>query len=157
VKKSAFIIFAIAALIISSCDFDNTWEIRLPEMQVIQSSFSGKGNFIFCIDRIADHPAVKFPSDTLYESQYTPIKNSKQYLIRLTDNKITIQNDSISGQLAVKENQMIKYNLSGGLFAGGRFIIWENGRYIEAEFTEYGSGVPIIKSERGHLYSNIKL
>jgi hypothetical protein len=140
-KQSALIIFAMAALIISSCDFDNRWEIRSTEMRDTQSPFSGKGNFTFCVDRVADDPTVIFPLDTLYESQYTPVKNSKQYLIRLTDNKISIQNDSISGQLAMKANQMIKHNLSGGLFAGGRFIIWFNGRYIEAEFTMYGSGV----------------
>jgi hypothetical protein len=39
------------------------------------------------------------------------------------------------------------YELTGGTMAGGRFVI-SGGR---AELTIYGSGVPIVESERGTL------
>ena len=46
-----------------------------------------------------------------------------------------------------------KYDLDKGLFAGGRFFVWITEGQFEAEYTIYGSGVPIIRSERGYLLS----
>jgi hypothetical protein len=44
--------------------------------------------------------------------------------------------------------------LTKNLFAGGRFVVWSSDGGFEAEYTVYGSGVPIISSERGPLVAD---
>jgi hypothetical protein len=46
---------------------------------------------------------------------------------------------------------MLRYELTEGAFAGGRFVIGSVASGLEAELTLYGSGVPIASSERGAL------
>ncbi len=43
-----------------------------------------------------------------------------------------------------------RFELYEGLFAGGRFVV----RGDEAELTVFGSGVPVVASERGKLVSH---
>ena len=64
---------------------------------------------------------------------------------------ISIMHDSISGTIMESTEQYKQYDLDEGLFAGGRFNVWITDGAFEAEFTVYGSGVPIIRSERGFL------
>ena len=65
---------------------------------------------------------------------------------------VTIEPGSIRGQKTNKDDESKFYELDEGVFAGGRFVVWINNDSFEAELTIYGSGVPIIKSERGYLY-----
>jgi hypothetical protein len=39
--------------------------------------------------------------------------------------------------------------------AGGRFVIWQGSGSLQAEYTEYGSGVPIIQSFRGRFLREV--
>jgi hypothetical protein len=39
-------------------------------------------------------------------------------------------------------------------FAGGRFAVWPGQTSLQAELTIYGSGVPIVSSEREALTPN---
>jgi len=42
-------------------------------------------------------------------------------------------------------------NITKDTFAGGRFVVWAADVGLQAELTIYGSGVPIVSSERGPL------
>lgn len=64
---------------------------------------------------------------------------------------ISIMGDSISGTLMEGTEEYKEYDLDKGLFADGRFVVWITDSNFEAEYTVYGSGAPIIRSERGPL------
>ena len=61
-----------------------------------------------------------------------------------------IEIDSIIGIIDTVIENRREYSLED-LPAGGRFIIWENMIPQRAEYTVYGSGLPIVWSERGTL------
>ena len=112
-------------------------------------------NFLFQVNRRADHPAVQFPFEELQETDYMISNDGSQYELKFSENieSIIILPDSISGTLEKDINKLKQYALKEGLFAGGRFIIWIANNRFEAEYTIYGSGIPIIQSERGYLES----
>lgn len=56
---------------------------------------------------------------------------------------------AIESTLAKGTAGTLSYDLDA--FAGGRFLIWTLGSGLQAELTLYGSGVPIVSSERGEL------
>ncbi len=64
---------------------------------------------------------------------------------------VTIVPGSISGQKTNDGGESRFYELDEGVFAGGRFVIWTNNDSFEVELTIYGSGIPVVKSERGYL------
>lgn len=119
----------------------------------IQNPLQLAGIYTFQVTRVAEHPIIQFPSDTLSEDKYKLYSGVKKYEIMFSSkgNRISIQSDSIVGKKSYQTKQQIKFDLLQGVFAGGRFLIWRKGQSIEAEFTIYGSGVPIIRSERGLL------
>lgn len=111
------------------------------------------GDYILKVDRVSTAPNVQFPWDSLYESYYTVINEDIKHEVTFTEDgkMISIKPGPVSGE-KTKDGEISKYyELVDGLFAGGRFIIWKNNEKIEAEYTIYGSGLPIIKSERGKL------
>ncbi len=136
----------IAVLILSGCDNDEHSDRNSKSFSTLT------GSYVFEVDRVSNHPNVQFP-DELSESNYLRISEVSKYDIDFSDDgeAITIKQNSLFGKKTnIKEN-MIEYNISESTFAGGRFLVWINGEDFEAELTIYGSGVPIIISERGYL------
>ena len=135
-------------VMLSKCDSQN--QVEEVESDGLENI---GGNYTFQVTRIAEHPAVQFPTDTLRADQYTIDSSGKKYevLFFSDGNKISILSDSIVGQISYKSSQLIEYDLIQGLSAGGRFIAWSDGLVVKAELTVYGSGVPIKISERGNL------
>jgi len=121
------------------------------------SSLNGN-NYILIVDRISNHPNVQFPRDNLQEDDYIPTNESIQYGVTFSENGqiVTIEPGSFRGEKINDGEESELYELVEGVFAGGRFAIWINNNNFEAELTIYGSGVPIIKSERGNLELLIK-
>jgi hypothetical protein len=114
--------------------------------------------FMLTVDRVAQGPDVQFPHDSLIESDYTPTTEEIRYEITFSENGQTvaiesIENETVTGERSNDGETSKRYELDEGLFAGGRFIIWISNGHFEAEYTVYGSGVPIIRSERGKLIS----
>lgn len=110
-------------------------------------------SFIMKVDRVSNAPDVHFPADSLKESDYVPISENIQYNITFSADgqTLTIEPGSVSGEKTNDSSGSVFYNIVNGLFAGGRFVIWKNNSVFVAEYTKYGSGVPIIKSERGNM------
>lgn len=115
-------------------------------------------NFVLKVDRVSNNPNVQFPRDSLLESDYVATSNDIQYDVTFSvDGQIvTIEPGSISGGKINDGEESKLYKIVEGLFAGGRFVIWKNNEDFEAEYTIYGSGIPIIRSERGNLELVIK-
>lgn len=92
-------------------------------------------------------------SDELDEADYTPLVG-EPIPLRFSPDALSLQmlvepdliiygkRDSTSGERA-------HFALDG--FAGGRFLVWEDGTELAAEYTVYGSGVPVGSSTRGTL------
>ena len=110
-------------------------------------------NFVLKTDRISLSPSVQFPHDSLAESNYTHTNEGPFFDITFPGNgqTITINPGPVNGDKIRETNGSRYYDITGGLSGGGRFIIWIENNNFHAEYTIYGSGVPIIKSHRGKL------
>ena len=111
------------------------------------------------VNRIANAPKVQYSSENIGRNQYEPIGELRTYSITFSKgyDEIFIDPGSIHGHILENEDGDKEYELDRGTFAGGKFIVTENDDSLGAELTIYGSGVPIIKSERGFLESNKKI
>jgi hypothetical protein len=105
------------------------------------------------VDRISEHPDVPMPFHRLDETDYEAVENGASYRVSFSEDMttISIMPDSVSGILAENKEEYMAYDLNSGLFAGGRFLVWIVDGRFSGEYTIYGSGFPIISSERGSL------
>lgn len=110
-------------------------------------------HFLLAVNRISERPNVQYPSDQLNDDDYEFINQGMEYEIYFSKDlqTISIMKDSISGTMMESTEEYKKYDLDNGLFAGGRFVVWISNNQFEAEYTIYGSGIPILRSERGVL------
>jgi len=101
------------------------------------------------------------PSVQLVENDYRPVSGGPTYPILVSDrgSKVTIGKAPEASLMLhfplagsrTSATRPIGYALNEGTFAGGRFLVWSGERTLQAELTIYGSGVPIVSSERGSL------
>lgn len=96
---------------------------------------------------------VELPSDQLTESAYQPVYPGPVYPVVFSDGckDVSIGDTPIEGHLTTTGDERSNYDLADGTFAGGRFVVWSTSDGLRAEFTLYGSGRPIVMSERGDL------
>jgi hypothetical protein len=141
---AGFFILTIILPVLFNCSAENSDD---------KFSVLGGNDLIFEVNRISQHPNVQFPSDQLNENDYLKTDDGPEYEISFSENMQTVSfmNDSISGTIMEDTEEYQKYDLNNGLFAGGRFVVWITEDQFEAELTIYGSGVPIIRSERGNI------
>jgi hypothetical protein len=99
-----------------------------------------------------DLPGV-FPEMALDEDNYEPVTGATSYDVLVSDgwHSVSIGTAAWLGELSAGASSTLHYELTKGTFAGGRFLVWVTPNGLEAELTIYGSGVPIISSERGRL------
>ena len=64
---------------------------------------------------------------------------------------VVIGADPLVGQRESASGTQLSYALAQGTFAGGRFVVWATEAGLQGELTLYGSGRPIVRSERGAL------
>lgn len=148
--RNRILYFILTGYLILAC------ENQPPKTDSVDFKVLSGSEYVFVTDRVVMHPEVSFPSDTLKESDYTKSGTLTSYNISFSDDGSTITiSDTISGS-RTNQGNIIKYDITDDLFAGGRFMVWKNGDHFEAEFTIYGSGVPIIRSERGILYAGVE-
>lgn len=109
-------------------------------------------------DRQADLEDVQFPSDEIPESAYKPIEDVTVLTVVISDEgrKVAVgghagEDESPAGGVRTNaSSERVSYDLVD-LFAGGRLVIWQGDAGLEAEYTVYGSGVPIALSYRGTI------
>ena len=144
--KSVFsFFFVIFILSISSCKNDNSNNSKDDELC--------SGSYQFLITDTLQRPVnIQFPHDTLLAEHYIPDNSGRSFCVRFSVAKDTVylMNDSIIGVIDVTNDVTHTYSLEN-TFAGGRFVVWYNMTPMSAEYTVYGSGLPVILSERGNL------
>jgi hypothetical protein len=99
---------------------------------------------------------VQFPSDTLDESAYEEVLGGPTHHIVVSDEgrQIAIGDTPLRGHRAKAADSLVEYSLSTGTSeapAGGRLVVWPTTDGLQGELTLYGSGRPIVKSERGSM------
>jgi hypothetical protein len=118
------------------------------------ASFSD-GSWELGIDRVWDPSScsVQFPTDPMSEEDYEPVADGQVLTVVVSDDasKVAIGTQPVEGSRNSTAVEGIQYDLDEGTFAGGRLVIWEVGGGLQSELTIYGSGVPIVSSERGPL------
>ena len=114
------------------------------------------GSFVFVVNREwadegPDGPA--FPHDELDEEDYRPVDDGPRHAVEVSADgaRVEVGENPMVGERKDAGATRIAYDLSEGLFAGGRFVVWETEEGLEAELTIYGSGRPIVQSERGRI------
>jgi hypothetical protein len=97
--------------------------------------------------------SVGSPESELAESDYHSVSDAAAHDLLVSNflREVSIGTAPWLGAIAKGTRGTLRYELTTGAFAGGRFVVWSNARGLEAELTLYGSGVPIASSERGRL------
>jgi hypothetical protein len=111
-------------------------------------------SFVLQVDRAVKAPFMKGPLVELAETDYTVSVSGKSYSVTFSSDGmlVTLEPGSILGEKGQTATGTLGfYNLTGGVFAGGRVVIRKVQEKLEGELTIYGSGVPIVLSERGSL------
>jgi hypothetical protein len=110
-------------------------------------------DFVLAVDRMLETSSVQLLTDDLQENDYRETNEGAQYHVTLSEDGqiVTIEPGSMRGQRINDGDESKLYELTEGLFAGGRFVVWVQNDGFQAELTIYGSGIPIVKSERGNL------
>lgn len=96
---------------------------------------------------------------SLTEDDYRLVSDGSRYSVVVTEGckKVEIRGMGADGEPPPKKGARhasgdpAVYWLQEGTFAGGQFVLLRGDRGLEAELTMFGSGVPIISSERGSL------
>ena len=127
--------------------------LSVTALQLVDAdSLNNLTEYIFTVTHVADHPTVGFPSDAISDSLYLPVTQMVTYRITFTGLRDTVFIDTTRYGLKISEDSTsVHYNLISTSGVNGTFIIHENDSLSRADLTLYGSGVPIIKSERGVL------
>jgi hypothetical protein len=113
------------------------------------------GTWVLSVDRSlrTGVSAVGFPSDTLPESAYAAVSDGPRYTLVVTDgaSRVVVQETGMAGGLEKRQGGLFWFELTGGRPAGGRLLVWAAESELQGEVTLYGSGLPVIRSERGRL------
>jgi hypothetical protein len=89
----------------------------------------------------------------LGEANYQPVLSGTIYRVVFSEqcSQVSIGDQPVEGLRTAVTDEGITYDLINGTFAGGRFVVLASVDDLQAELTIYGSGLPIVSSERGAL------
>jgi hypothetical protein len=118
------------------------------------------------VEQIASHPQIAEPMGDIPETAWVPDSSAPGYRVEISSDGKAVEISpaaSADGGLGVMQGHLDdatppgartrRFQLDAGTFAGGRFVI-DDGPPRRAEIVIYGSGVPIIRAERGPLVGN---
>jgi hypothetical protein len=114
------------------------------------------GEWMFIPDREWKGRAI-FPDDPLNESDYVSVPDTISVMLRVSDHVRRIAfgahaaSDSAASVFLLTEADAGRLHFENHFWAGARFEVWAEGGSLQAEFTVYGSGLPIVDSVRGRL------
>ena len=113
------------------------------------------GQWVLTVDRVWDGVSgnIIFPSDPLSEDDYQPAPQVSTYRVVLSDQgrTVSVATTPFVGARTAASGERVFFDLSQGTVAGGRFVVWAGAETLQGELTLYGSGRPIVQSERGSL------
>jgi hypothetical protein len=96
---------------------------------------------------------VGVPTDPLSEADFAPVDGGARYRLVVSEDaaRIEVVESQMVAWLEQATAERLIYGLVDGAFAGGRIMVWREPNGIQAELTIYGSGVPVVRSERGSV------
>lgn len=144
----------LSAFFVGGCGATSTGGSGQPAPSSINTLFGQDVTFL--ADRAINGPSSgsQLPSDPLSESDYKALPQNKSYAVSFAvdGNTVTITGETtMMGTWNQQAGGTRRFDLTSGVFAGGRFDVWSGDTAFNAELTMYGSGVPIVSSERGTL------
>ena len=117
--------------------------------------FRNDGRWSLRVNRTWDGTTeVTVPTQMLSEDAYDSTAQTIVHQVMVASGGVTVMvgSDPVAGSAArTSTATRLVYELGSGTFAGGRFLVWQGSKGLEAELTIYGSGRPIVESERGDL------
>lgn len=114
------------------------------------------GAWTFAVDRafqVGSVP-VAFPSTPLPEAGYVPISAATSYRFTVSAGgaRIDVAEPRLAGRLEKETSEQLVYDVVEGSITGGRIVVSRNAAGgLQAELTIFGSGLPVVRSERGLL------
>lgn len=101
-------------------------------------------------DRTGD---VAFPLDPVPDEHFLPVSEERtlKVVFSADGQGVEIGDTPLAGTARTIEALDATWDLGDGTFAGGRFLVWIEAGVFQAELTIYGSGLPVVSSERGFL------
>jgi hypothetical protein len=112
------------------------------------------GRWTLRVDRSWDatNSTVTLPSEALREDDYRPTAQPVVHEVLVSGSTVSVGTAAMRGSRSRSSLPgTITFELSGGTFAGGRFVVFPGTKSLEAELTLFGSGRPIVESHRGTL------
>jgi hypothetical protein len=117
------------------------------------SSLFHDGAWVLTVDRalrsgvLAGHT----PGAALAESDYEPVAVGRSYEFNVTaaGGRVVVSAPALVASLEEAGAEELRYGVVSGAFAGGRIVVWREASGLQGELTIYGSGVPVVQSERG--------
>jgi hypothetical protein len=107
---------------------------------------------LYLPDREWQRTAAASGTGELLEADYTPVLGPTWHA-KFSSNALAVDltptagGDTVHGTRDAKRTDRAWFELS--LFAGGRFVVQASSGELQAEYTIYGSGAPIVSSTRG--------
>gem|GEM_PF-1689886 len=98
--------------------------------------------------RCADLPERRFS-----ESDYHPCTMGVTYRLEAVDHgrRVVVAEPAMVAVLRETTMEELTYEFLEGAFAGGRLVVSRDRSRLQGEVTIYGSGVPVVGSDRGQL------
>lgn len=113
------------------------------------------GVWLLTVDRALrpGRSAVGVPTDPLSEADFAPVDRGARYRLFVSEDAahIEVEESQMVAQLEQATAERLIYRLVEGAFAGGRIMVWREPTGFQAELTIYGSGLPVVRSERGSV------
>lgn len=157
------IVFLSSILLFVSCDDTD------PVDQDFAALSSLDGNsFVFEVKLASTTVYLEYPYEEQDESDYIEVSDNlshnvifsedgdivtieQNFYVTRAGETDAIEQDFIVGQLSSDSIESAEYLFDEGGWVGGRFVVWIEDESFKAELTYYGSGVPVVSSERGIL------
>jgi hypothetical protein len=118
------------------------------------------GVWLLTVDRALrprELSTVGVPTDPLSEADFAPVDGGARHRLVVSEDAARIEivdprtQSQMVAQLEQANAERLIYGLVDGAFAGGRIVVWREASGVQAELTIYGSGVPVVRSERGSV------
>lgn len=125
-----------------------------------QQSLIEDGSWLLKVDRVWNgQTVISLPNDTILDDDYltTDLGNCYKIIISEHGSKLAIQGTPVSGVRILNTENRCEYQIEDGLFSGGVIYIWNSSFGIQAEYRVYGSGKPVVGSERGVFVNESQL
>ncbi len=124
-----------------------------PEVKANEVKPPADGDYTLKVSFEADDPKVQFPRDVIRDEAYKPQKNGSTLKLRISEQgkKITIAGDA--GTLVKQTATELIYDLpeGGTVKAGAQLCLKMTADGIIGTYTTFGSGFPVLSSERGSV------